>query len=61
MINFEIKLCAIDPELYHTWENAFKGINNVSVHLANIFDVEGDTLVSPANSYGYMDGGIDQL
>lgn len=61
MVDFKIKLCAIDPELFHAWQDTFKGIDNVSVHLSNIFDVTADSLISPANSFGYMDGGIDQL
>ena len=26
---------------------------------ADILKVEGDAIVSPANSFGYMDGGLD--
>lgn len=61
MIDFEIKLCAIDPELFHAWEDAFQDIGQVSSHLNSIFEVSGDTLISPANSFGFMDGGIDAL
>jgi O-acetyl-ADP-ribose deacetylase (regulator of RNase III) len=31
------------------------------VHLGSIFDIACDALVSPANSFGFMDGGIDAL
>ena len=31
------------------------------VHRGSIFDVACDAVVSPANSFGFMDGGIDAL
>ncbi|OKH45749.1 hypothetical protein NIES2101_25875 [Calothrix sp. HK-06] len=31
----------------------------VTVHHGSILDVECDAVVSPANSFGFMDGGID--
>ena len=33
----------------------------MSVHRGSIFDLSCDAVVSPANSYGFMDGGIDLL
>jgi O-acetyl-ADP-ribose deacetylase (regulator of RNase III) len=33
----------------------------VEVHCGEIFDFPADALVSPANSFGYMDGGIDAV
>lgn len=30
------------------------------MHEGSILDVEGDALVSPVNSFGFMDGGIDR-
>lgn len=33
----------------------------VSIHHGSIFDVPCDALVSPANSFGMMDGGIDAV
>lgn len=41
------------------WQNSFQGYPQVSVKCGSIFDVECDALVSPANSFGYMDGGLD--
>lgn len=32
---------------------------NIAIHHGSIFEVECDAVVSPANSFGYMDGGID--
>jgi O-acetyl-ADP-ribose deacetylase (regulator of RNase III) len=32
---------------------------NVEVGFGDIFEATADSIVSPANSFGYMDGGID--
>lgn len=41
------------------WVRYFEGMPNVHVSKGDIFDLEADAIVSPANSFGYMDGGID--
>ena len=41
------------------WEKQFRGYPQVSVQSGSIFDVECDALVSPANSFGFMDGSLD--
>jgi O-acetyl-ADP-ribose deacetylase (regulator of RNase III) len=33
----------------------------VTVHQVSILDVACDAVVSPANSFGFMDGGIDAV
>ncbi|MGB0930244.1 MAG: macro domain-containing protein [Chitinophagales bacterium] len=44
----------------NAWAEAFEGISsNLSIFTGSIFDVECDTMVSPANSFGFMDGGLD--
>ncbi len=35
-------------------------LDGLSIHRGSILDLECDALVSPANSFGFMDGGIDQ-
>lgn len=52
-------LCGIDEELCVAWHRAFAGVKNVSVFQGSIMDVQADALVSPANSFGFMDGGLD--
>ncbi|TPL11637.1 MULTISPECIES: macro domain-containing protein [unclassified Mesorhizobium] len=52
-------LTAMEPNLADAWAKEFRGVANVQIHRGSIFDVEADALVSPANSYGFMDGGID--
>lgn len=44
------------------WEKAFEGVDNVTISHGDIFGPFGkdpDCIVSPANSFGFMDGGID--
>ncbi len=54
-----IKLVDINEELTKAWQKVFHGIKEVSVHHQSIFDITCDAIVSPANSFGYMNGGID--
>ena len=41
------------------WREYFSGAADVSVAAADIFAEPADAIVSPANSFGFMDGGID--
>ena len=41
------------------WKDALGRSANVTIHHGSIFDVACDALVSPANSFGFMDGGLD--
>jgi O-acetyl-ADP-ribose deacetylase (regulator of RNase III) len=54
-------LTAIDESLADAWTNFCGDLDFVTVHHGSIFDVDCDAVVSPANSYGFMDGGIDGL
>lgn len=57
----KIVLAATENRLAGAWEKAFTGLADVGVHRGSIFDVACDAVVSPANSFGFMDGGIDAL
>lgn len=48
-------------DLVSAWAEHFQGYPQVSVQSGSIFEVDCDALVSPANSFGYMDGGLDML
>ena len=48
-----------NPSLVAQWEAAFSGYPDVSVSCGDIFGVQADAIISPANSFGRMDGGID--
>jgi len=54
-----IILAAVDPGLADAWRDAFADCPSVRVHGGSILALKVDALVSPANSFGYMDGGID--
>lgn len=45
--------------LVAAWRQAFAGVEDVEVSAGDIFGVRADAIVSPANSFGFMDGGID--
>jgi O-acetyl-ADP-ribose deacetylase (regulator of RNase III) len=51
----------LNLDVVSAWREQFKGTPYVSVQHGSIFDVECDALVSPANSFGFMDGGLDLL
>lgn len=56
-----ITLCAVDRALEFRWSEQFADCDNVKVTRDDIFSIEADAIVSPANSYGFMDGGFDWL
>lgn len=56
-----IILTSVDDALADAWERFCGNLPFVSVHRGSIFDLSCDAVVSPANSYGFMDGGIDML
>ena len=58
-----IKLCAIDENLALSWENVLCKVDvpQIEVFRGDILDSGCDVVVSPANSFGFMDGGVDLL
>jgi hypothetical protein len=54
-----IVIAAVESELADAWESHCGGLECVSVHRGSILDVPCDAVVSPANRFGLMDGGID--
>jgi O-acetyl-ADP-ribose deacetylase (regulator of RNase III) len=61
LMPLNIVLSALEPELAHAWQRFCGDLPNVTVHCGSILDVHCDAVVSPANSFGFMDGGIDHL
>jgi len=55
----EIILADLQPQVIEAWQQTFQEYSNVETFHGSIFDVHCDAIVSPANSFGYMDGGID--
>jgi O-acetyl-ADP-ribose deacetylase (regulator of RNase III) len=57
----KIILTATDDPLADAWKRFCGDFDFVHVHRGSIFDTRADAFVSPANSFGFMDGGIDAL
>jgi O-acetyl-ADP-ribose deacetylase (regulator of RNase III) len=55
----KIILAETQKDLINEWKKFFKDIPSVSVYHGSIFDNPCDAIVSPANSFGFMDGGLD--
>jgi O-acetyl-ADP-ribose deacetylase (regulator of RNase III) len=54
-----LNLVDTNPEVTDAWEKVFADVPQVTVQLGSIFDYPADALISPANSFGYMNGGLD--
>ena len=57
----QIFLCSVKHSLTKAWPKFFSDLPNVTVHEGPILDLEVDAVVSPANSFGFMDGGVEAL
>ena len=56
----KIFLAALDDALADAWERHCGDLPGVTVHRGSILDLDVDAVVSPANSFGFMDGGIEE-
>ena len=54
-------LCAVEDPLAEAWESAADGRREVYTHRGSTLEVPAEAVVSPANSYGWMRGGIDAI
>jgi O-acetyl-ADP-ribose deacetylase (regulator of RNase III) len=59
MAELRVILCDNHLPVVEAWQAYFDGVPGVDVTCDEIFAVEADGLVSPANSFGRMDGGLD--
>ena len=48
-----------NSELVNEWIQTFTDCQNVNISCGDIFAIKADAIISPANSFGFMDGGID--
>lgn len=55
----KIILCELSEKVVEAWQSFFSGEENVSILNTDITQLECDAIVSPANSFGFMDGGLD--
>ena len=56
----KLLLCDRQGPLSQAWRERFANQPNVEVIEGDICHVSCDAIVSPANSFGFMDGGLDQ-
>jgi O-acetyl-ADP-ribose deacetylase (regulator of RNase III) len=54
-----IRLVDHHMAMVRAWERAFEGADDVEISEADYFAHPADAMVSPANSFGIMDGGLD--
>jgi O-acetyl-ADP-ribose deacetylase (regulator of RNase III) len=57
----KIILSAVEPELAEAWACFCSEFDFVEIHQGSILQLSCDAVVSPANSFGFMDGGIDMV
>ena len=60
-MDFEVILCDIHAPLIRAWRGSFAAHSEVEIVHGSLLEVAADAYVSPANSFGIMDGGIDAL
>jgi O-acetyl-ADP-ribose deacetylase (regulator of RNase III) len=59
MKNLKIILSALDKELINSWKKYFQNEESIDIRYEDITKIKCDAIVSPANSFGFMDGGLD--
>jgi O-acetyl-ADP-ribose deacetylase (regulator of RNase III) len=57
----KVYLRDLNEQLVDAWKLFFKNEPDVEVSAGDIWGKKADAIVSPANSYGFMDGGIDMV
>src|SRR5260370_830485 len=57
----KIILTAVEDEMAEAWLKFCGDLDSVTIHRGAILALSCDAVVSPANSFGFMDGGIDML
>ncbi|HAA10277.1 MAG TPA: Appr-1-p processing protein [Cytophagales bacterium] len=63
-MNEDLKISLVyynSPDLGEQWLDFFQNEDNVEVIEGDIFEIRADAIVSPGNSLGYRDGGLDLL
>jgi len=55
----KVYLCARDQDLFDAWTRYCGHYDFVTVTKQDIMSIDAEALVSPANSFGFMTGGID--
>lgn len=61
LLDVKFHLKALSYELVAEWRNAFVDCPSIRASQGNILEESADAIVSPANSFAYMDGGLDLI
>lgn len=62
LLNMLIHFISLDKNIIHLFPKIFANLPNISFSVGNIQNCNAfDCIVSPANSFGHMDGGIDAV
>lgn len=56
----KIILADFSDKLIESWNEVFGGEDDVVISQGDITQLSCDAIVSPANSFGFMDGGLDE-
>tara|TARA_R110000868_G_scaffold53744_6_gene168630 strand:+ start:26956 stop:27555 length:600 start_codon:yes stop_codon:yes gene_type:complete len=57
----QIILSDINESLVEAWTHVMSDLDQVTISNGSILDLSADAIVSPANSFGFMDGGVDAI
>lgn len=57
--DIKLKLRDKNVQLVTAWRKHFQHCTQVEASNGDIFDLKADAIISPANSFGFMNGGID--
>jgi O-acetyl-ADP-ribose deacetylase (regulator of RNase III) len=55
----QLHLVDLDPAVVAAWRAAFAPFPQITIARADLLAIARNAVVSPANGYGFMDGGID--
>jgi O-acetyl-ADP-ribose deacetylase (regulator of RNase III) len=58
-MSVKIFLRDLSESITGAWCTVFDGYPDIEISCGDIFDLKADAIISPANSFGFMDGGID--
>lgn len=58
-MNVKIFLRDLFEPVVDAWRVTFEGCSDVEISCGDLFELKADAIISPANSFGFMDGGID--
>ena len=58
-MSLKVLLRDTNIRIVNAWKKVFSDYSNIEISCGHIFDLNADAIISPANSFGLMDGGID--